>query len=104
MPNLQQPLQRAFGEHEKVSQEAFNRLKWIFAPPEDGQAGAHKTELRAKWIGVYRGEGNQLYLADTDRLTRIIDRSWTARFPDQSPSIVSFIGQTGKSYPTVRVP
>ncbi len=52
----------------------------------------------AKWFGVCRGERNEFYFEDTDRLTNVINDSWTKEFPDQFPSIVSFVGQTGKSY------
>ncbi len=90
-----------FGAHEKVSREVYHRLTPIFAPlSDDERAGAHEKESQAKWFGVCRGEGNYLYLGDTDRLTSVINDSWTKEFPDQFPSIVSFVGQTGKSYST----
>ncbi|RYP21730.1 hypothetical protein DL765_002086 [Monosporascus sp. GIB2] len=84
-----------FGDHEKVSREVYHRLTRIFAPlSEDRRGGAHEMESQAKWFGICRGVGNQWYFGDTDRLTSIIDDSWTAEFPDQFPSVVSFVGQT----------
>ncbi len=88
--------------HEKVTREVCNRLTRIFADrSEKEQAGYHKMESRAKWFGAYRGDhpgSNQFYLADTDRLTSVINDSWTKEFPDQFPSIVTFVGQTGMSH------
>lgn len=87
------------GAHEKVSKEVYTRLSRLFAPltTDHSRRRAHETELQAKWFGVNRGEGNQLYFGDTNRLTSIINDSWTAEYPDQYPSIVSFVGQTGAS-------
>ncbi|KAK3995012.1 acyl transferase/acyl hydrolase/lysophospholipase [Cladorrhinum sp. PSN332] len=88
--------QSVIGAHEKVSKEVFARLTRVFATlSKDDRQTAHEAESRAKWFGVSRGEGNQLYFGDTNRLTSIINDSWTAEYPDQYPSIVSFVGETG---------
>lgn len=87
------------GAHEKVTKEVFTRISQIFRPLQPAlRTSAHEKESQAKWFGIYRGDGNQLYFGDTNRLTNIIEDSWTAENPDQYPSIVSFVGQTGMSF------
>jgi len=83
--------------HEKVTPSVYYRMTSIFnGYRRDGydSAGLHVWASGAKWFGISEGHNGYCFL-NTNRLTEIIDNSITPEYPEQFPSFVSFIGETG---------
>lgn len=98
-PDFDGPEASCFAQHEKITQDVyawhtdnFSRLT------EDARRKGHLAEARAKWFGICSDTDGRLFFGDTDRFGALIDESWTREFPDQYPSLVSFVGQTGNVF------
>ncbi|KAI8626701.1 hypothetical protein F5Y19DRAFT_445247 [Xylariaceae sp. FL1651] len=88
--------------HEKVHRDVFYRLTRIFAQHQTKERQfLHEQEAKAKWFGIYRDYGDNICFGDTNRFRVIMNEGLTAEHPEQFPSLVSFIGQTGSGKSTV---
>ncbi|RYP24694.1 hypothetical protein DL765_000421 [Monosporascus sp. GIB2] len=87
--------------HEKVNQNVYYRLDEIFNNNnvQSDRYGLHEWEAGAKWFGICRANGGDFHLRDTRRFRDLTADSWTEECPEQFPSLVSFIGQTGNDTP-----
>jgi hypothetical protein len=86
------------GPHEKMTHSVYYRMTNIFNGYQKewyNSPDTHVWASGAKWFGI--GEGNDGYcFVSTRRLTDIIDKGATPECPEQFPSFVSFVGETGK--------
>ncbi|KAK4445124.1 hypothetical protein QBC34DRAFT_441867 [Podospora aff. communis PSN243] len=83
--------------HEKVTRSLYYRMTSIFnGYQQDGynSAETHAWASGAKWFGI--GERSDGYsFVSTNRLADIVDKGTTPECPEQFPSFVSFVGETG---------
>ncbi|PTB65192.1 hypothetical protein BBK36DRAFT_1122202, partial [Trichoderma citrinoviride] len=84
--------------HEKVDEEVVHRLDQIFQQPDPTeQLMRHHNDIDTTWFGVEK-RNNESVLHCSSRLLDILHESQTGEFKERFPHLVSFVGQTGKSY------
>lgn len=80
----------------KVSTKVYRRMRESLFPHREHPAALHEAESGAKWFGVVRDSSGRMLFGTTTRLATIIAESYTPECPKKFPSIVSFIGPTGR--------
>jgi hypothetical protein len=87
--------------HEKINKEVAARLKEIFTPTSDPytQRRLHQEDRDTTWFGVCRGSSGRPELRDYGRYSELARGSWTNKYRERWPQLVSFVGQTGMSPP-----
>jgi hypothetical protein len=87
--------------HEKINKEVATRLKEIFTPTSDPntQRQLHQADRDTTWFGVCRGSSGRPELQDHGRYSRLVRDSWTRKYRERWPQLVSFVGQTGNFFP-----
>jgi hypothetical protein len=87
--------------HEKINKEVVQRLTEIFTPTNDPytQRKLHQEDRNTTWFGVCRGGSGRPELQDYGRYAELARGSWTKRYPQRWPQLVSFVGQTGTGPP-----
>jgi hypothetical protein len=88
--------------HEKSDTSIAQRLENAFTAPKDTKQAQrlHVNDSDTIWLS-FTGEHTDLpSIQDHDRFTALIQDSFSGRWNERWPQIVSFIGQTGKAKET----
>jgi len=94
------PRARSKLPHERVDLKVYYRLSEIFDQnnnPASQRAALSEWEAGAKWFYVSRAGDGDFRLGSTRRFRELTPHRWEKKCPEQFPSLVSFIGQTGKN-------
>jgi hypothetical protein len=86
--------------HEKTDRRVVERLRHILEPkrtPEEQQE-LHKNDEDTTWFGIARDSANLPICQDYERYATIMYQSRTSEVNVRYPQLVSFIGQTGKTF------
>lgn len=84
--------------HEKSDPNIVRILRQILEPTrsESDVDSEHQADEDTTWFGVGRDGSNQPVLQDYGRFATLLSEGQTQESGERYPSLVSFIGQTGK--------
>lgn len=84
--------------HQKFNPNIVRTLRQIIEPTrsECDLCNEHQAHEDTTWFGVGRDASGQPVLHDYGRLATLLTESQTQEAGDRYPSLISFIGQTGK--------
>lgn len=87
--------------HEKSDPNVVRILRQILEPvrSDSDVDNEHQADEDTTWFGVGRDASNQPVLQDYGRFATLLSESQTQEVGERFPSLVSFIGQTGKDHP-----
>lgn len=83
-------------QHERVEFKIYSQLSEIFEPKSSQKRdNLFEWEIGAKWFYVSRAENGDFRLGNTNRFRELTSPRWGEHCPEQFPSLISFVGQTG---------
>lgn len=88
--------------HEKTDLRVVSRLRNILEPSLDphAQRALHRVDEDTTWFGIGRNGSNDPVFQDYGRYATIMADSLPSERLSRYPQLVSFIGQTGDSFPS----
>lgn len=84
--------------HEKTSHDIAEKIQAVLEPKitDEQRRTLHRRDENTTWFGVARNEMDDIIFQDCGRYAALMASCSSSRKDHQHPTLVSFVGQTGK--------
>jgi len=89
---------KGLNNHEQIDPDLFEQVEHCMAAPnsDTDQIKQHQHDGDTTWLGVGKGNEDDLFLDEYRRYAAIMLESATSDVKRRHPALVSFVGGTGK--------